>query len=441
MAKFHPPNHSAGDPNTIGGYLAVHSRPAAFEGPDGASYSVEVVTDQTGDPARPWGAYLLFVRWGQTDHVAVGHLETPFLVYSTSEDSAAARVYGLLLSEAREHLHNLVRKNVPEATFNPPERAWYEVMNEAEESGIVLSGTGGVWRVLTSGGETLEVSLRGRLKKEDGQTLKLAVGDQVIVRQDSRGEAWAIEEIEPRRSVLSRREPGGRYGERILAANIDQVIIVFSAAQPEPQLRMLDRFLIITEASELKPVIVVNKVDLVGDEQVRKTFEVYSRIGYDLHTTSAIDGTGIDEFKAALSDMTSVLTGPSGVGKSSLINAIYPNLNLRVGEVSEAVNKGRHTTVGATLVPLPESGYIVDTPGLREVGLWGFVPEEFASCFPEFVPYIGECRFGDCSHRHEPGCEIRNRVTTGDISAERYESYVTLLAEIEEAEKIGRLKS
>lgn len=306
----------------------------------------------------------------------------------------------------------------------------------AESNGVVLSGTGGVWRVLTDAGETLEVSLRGRLKKETGEQLKLAVGDRVVVRSDSRGDSWAIEEIAPRKSVLSRREPGGRYGERILAANIDQVIIVFAAAQPEPQTRMLDRFLVVAEANDLRAIVLINKVDLVGDDIVRARFATYSKIGYPVYTASALTGFGIETFKEILVDNASVITGPSGVGKSSLINSIYPDINLRVGEISESVNKGRHTTVGASLIPLPDSpGYIVDTPGLREVGLWGLAIEEFARCFPEFVPFLGECKFGDCSHRHEPGCEIRKQVSNGQISVERYDSYVKLLDEIVAADR------
>ena len=182
---------------------------------------------------------------------------------------------------------------------------------------------------------------------------------------------WAIVEILPRRSVLARRAPGGGHGERVVAANVDQVIVVFAAAQPEPHLRMLDRFLVVAEANGLDAQIVVNKIDLAGLEPTRARFADYPRAGYVVHFASVRTGEGLDALRAALAGRTSAVSGPSGVGKSSLMNALYPGLDLRVGAVSEAVNKGRHTTVGAWLHPLPDGGFVADTPGLREVGFWG----------------------------------------------------------------------
>jgi ribosome biogenesis GTPase len=266
--------------------------------------------------------------------------------------------------------------------------------------------------------------------------MKLAVGDRVVLEEDVRGGAWAIAEIEPRMSQLARREPGGRQGERVVVANVDQVIVVFAAANPEPHVRMLDRFLVIVEANDLRARIVINKVDLVGEEQVRERFKDYVAAGYPLHTTSAALGSGVEELHGVLIGQTSVLTGPSGVGKSSLINAMYPGLNLRVGAISASVNKGRHTTVGAELHPLPGGGYIADTPGLREVGMWRLLPEHLDACFPEFAPYLNECRFGDCSHRIEPGCAVRAAVEAHQVSAARYESYVKLREELETAERV-----
>ena len=326
---------------------------------------------------------------------------------------------------------------------------------DAPERAVVLSGTGGVWQIRTAGGETLSASMRGRLKKAnsglrpDGSrrrdtieaaaaTLKLAVGDEVLVERDEGG-AVAIAEILPRRSRLARRNPGGGYGERVVVANIDQVIVVFAAAKPEPHPRMLDRFLVVAEANQLAARIVVNKVDLVGqgdaaagEAEVRARFAAYERAGYPVHVTSVARGAGLDELGAALRRRTSALSGPSGVGKSSLMNALYPGLNLRVGEISESVNKGRHTTVGAVLHPLPDGGFVVDTPGLREIGMWGLPVEELSACFPEFRPYLNECRFADCIHSVEPGCAVRTAVDAGDIGAERYESYLKLRQEIVE---------
>ena len=323
-------------------------------------------------------------------------------------------------------------------------------------TGVVLSGTGGVWRVLTASGESVEATLRGRLKKADMEkrvdggrkrdtvaaaekVLKLAVGDEVVLERGERDDAWAIAEIRPRRSVLARRAPGGGYGERVLAANVDQVVVVFAVAKPDPHPRMLDRFLVIAEANGLDARVVINKVELVGEDTARERFADYARAGYAVHLTSTKAAIGLDELRDALAGRTSVLTGPSGVGKSSLLNALYPGLNLRVGEISESVNKGRHTTVGALLHPLPDTGrgvgYVVDTPGLREVGMWALPPEHLDECYRELRPFIPECRFGDCTHTVEPDCAVRAAVEAGRVSAARYDSYLRLREELGEAPK------
>ena len=295
--------------------------------------------------------------------------------------------------------------------------------------GIVLRGTGGVWQVRIDTGETLSASLRGRLKK--GDTEKLAVGDDVILERGDRADSWTIAEILPRRAKLARRSPGGGPGERVVAANIDQVVVVFAIAEPAPHVRMLDRFLVIAEANDLASCIVVNKIDLTGDVHAR--FAPYESIGYPVHYTSVKRGDGLTALKEALHGRVTAVTGPSGVGKSSLLNAMYPGLNLRVGEISRSVMKGRHTTVGADLHPLPDGGYVVDTPGLREVGVWGIDPREVDRCFPEMRPLLEECRFGDCTHRVEPGCAVRDAVESGGVTRDRYESYLKLRAELEEA--------
>jgi ribosome biogenesis GTPase / thiamine phosphate phosphatase len=319
------------------------------------------------------------------------------------------------------------------------------------DEGVVLSGTGGVWRVRRADGSVVEASLRGRVKKSnagrraDGslrrdtvassaQTLKLAVGDRVVLERDAASSAWAIAEILPRRSRLARRAPGGGQGERIVAANVDQVVVVFAAANPEPHPRMLDRFLVIAEANELAARIVINKVELTGGvEATRARWLDYERAGYPVHYTSVKRMEGIEVLHDALAGVVSVLTGPSGVGKSSLINSMFPGLDLRVGEISESVNKGRHTTVGGYLHPLPgpEGGYVADTPGLREVGMWALSPTALDECFPELRPYLHKCRFVDCRHEVEPDCAVRDAVTRGDVSVARYESFLKLRQELE----------
>jgi len=285
--------------------------------------------------------------------------------------------------------------------------------------------------VRTEAGETYPASLRGRLKQ--GEHEKLAVGDDVTIESGERDDAWSIVEILPRRSKLARRAPGGGPGERVVAANLDQVVVVFAIAEPEPHVRMLDRFLVIAEANDLASRVVVNKVELAPNDT--HLFGEYEKIGYPVHYTSVKRGDGLPALRAALHGRVSALTGPSGVGKSSLLNAMFPGLNLRVGEISRSVMKGRHTTVGADLHPLPEAGYVVDTPGLREVGVWGLDARELDRCFPEMRPLLEQCRFGDCTHRVEPGCAVQGGVESGAMSQARYESYLKLRAELEEASR------
>jgi ribosome biogenesis GTPase / thiamine phosphate phosphatase len=314
--------------------------------------------------------------------------------------------------------------------------------------GVVLQGTGGVWQVRTDDGETRDASLRGRLKqegtprelretrdsgKEGARPLKLAVGDRVTVTGTEDGGSWTIDEIQPRRSKLARKRPGNAKGERIIVANLDQVLVVFAAANPEPHPRMLDRFLVIAEANDLAARVVINKIDLANEDDVRARFAEFTAAGYPLHLTSVKANRGLEELRDEIAGRGSALTGPSGVGKSSLMNTLFPGLDLRTAEISDSVNKGRHTTVGALLHALPGGGFIADTPGLREVGLWGIDTSEIPHCFPEFRPFLDTCRFADCTHTVEPGCAIREAVREGTLSRGRYDSYVKLREELAHA--------
>jgi ribosome biogenesis GTPase len=285
-----------------------------------------------------------------------------------------------------------------------------------------------VWQVLGADGVEVAAVLRGKLKQES--SAKMCVGDEVELERDERDSAWAIRELLPRRSVLARRTPGGGVGERVMIANLDQVVIVFAAANPEPHPRMLDRFLVIAEANELRALIVINKVDLVDSGSAETRFDLYRRVGYEVFFTSARRGDDLERLHAAIAGRMSALSGPSGVGKSSLLNAMYPGAGLRVGEISQSVNKGRHTTVGARLLPLPDSGFVADTPGLREIGIWGLDAHSLDVCFPEMRPHLDNCRFKDCAHIAEPGCAVREAMRSGEIPIVRYDSYVRLRGEI-----------
>jgi ribosome biogenesis GTPase len=250
---------------------------------------------------------------------------------------------------------------------------------DAGEAGTVLGGTGGVWRVLGDDGVVRESSLRGRLKKSDegrradgslrrdtiaseSRRDKLAVGDRVRLEPDERGKgAWAIAQVLPRRSKLARRSPGGGYGERVVVANVDQVVVVFAAARPEPHPRMLDRFLVVAEANGVARAWSSTRSSSRATTRrpasavVRARFADYPQAGYTLHPTSVAAGHGLDALREALAGRTSALTGPSGVGKSSLMNALYPGLDLRVGRISDSVNKGRHTTGRGAPPPAPRA--------------------------------------------------------------------------------------
>ncbi len=306
-------------------------------------------------------------------------------------------------------------------------------MTDSQVEGVVLNGTGGIWNVwIMTERREVPARLLGRVKHESDT--KLAVGDRVHLVPDERNASMAIGAILPRISTLSRRRPGG-YGERIVASNLSQVLVVLAMVKPEPNLRMLDRFLVIAEANDIAARIVMNKIDLASEDEARAFIQAYSDIGYDVYPASTKTGAGLEELRASLQQNVSAFTGPSGVGKSSLLNAIYPGMSLRVGEISESVNKGRHTTVGAWMVPLPDGGFVVDTPGLREVGLWGLASESLDQCFPEFRGALGECHFGDCRHVAEPKCAVRQLVTTGAVTDGRYGSYCDLLGEIQQDER------
>ena len=269
----------------------------------------------------------------------------------------------------------------------------------------------------------VQCPIRGKLFTSDPP----AVGDWVEIDQ-ARG-VPVIAAVRPRKSVLARREAGTVPRRNVLVANVDQVMVVFAAAMPDPNPAMLDRFLVVAEEDDLEAHIVVNKIDLVGKEDIQPLFEPYERAGYKLHYTSVIMGEGLEKLRQALEGKESVFVGPSGVGKSSLLNALYPGLDLKVGQVSAAYGKGRHTTVGGLLVKLPGGASVADTAGLRELGLWMIPPNDLPHCFPEFRPHLGECRFTDCAHLAEPDCAVRAAVERGEIAPSRYESYEKLRAE------------
>ena len=296
--------------------------------------------------------------------------------------------------------------------------------------GTVLRARSGFYTVRLDDGSLLECRLRGRVKQERGDSDLVVIGDRVNVAALSDGDAM-IESVEPRRTRFSRRQPGprGSWKEDMIVANLDQVLVVFACADPMPHLRMVDRFLVVAEHNEVEAVVVANKVDLVGLAAARAIFAGYETIGYPVHYVSAREGIGLEALDDRLVGRVSVVTGPSGVGKSTLLNAIQPGLRIETGAVSETVHKGRHTTTSAVLHPLtaPGGGYVADTPGLRELGLWQVPAEELAWCFPEMRDHLGKCAFNDCRHLSEPRCAVLAAVAAGQISEARHDSYRRLL--------------
>jgi ribosome biogenesis GTPase len=293
--------------------------------------------------------------------------------------------------------------------------------------GLVLRARSGFYTVATDDGDLVEARLRGRVKRARQASDLAVIGDRVRLERLPDG-TGAIDEVEPRERRFSRRQPGprGSWREDVMVANPDLVAVVFACDRPPPNPRLIDRFLVVAEYNEVPSLIVANKVDLVGQEAANDLFGLYRRIGYDVVYAAAKAGIGLEELRSRLAGKLSIVTGPSGVGKSTLLNALQPGLRIVTAEVSEAEEgKGMHTTTHAELHPLegPAGGYVADTPGIRELGLFQIPSTELASCFPEFRPHLGACAFNDCTHLHEPRCGLRAAVEAGAVSENRYDSY------------------
>jgi ribosome biogenesis GTPase len=307
--------------------------------------------------------------------------------------------------------------------------------------GLVIKAQSGFFTVHTGEGDFI-CQVRGRLKRERKDTAIAAVGDRVHISLAEDGMGM-IEEVEERRRALARLSPspGGRGSrrwdrdsylaerEQVILANPDQAVFVFSCAEPDPHLRMLDRLLVGVEVQHIPAVVCANKSDLLTRREARSLFGAYRDVGYRVIYTSALKGRGVGRLRRQLRGKISALVGPSGTGKTSLLNAMQPGLGLRVREVSEATSKGRHTTVAPELVPLKGGGWVADTPGLRALALFDVDPEELDAYFPDIAPLVAKCQFSDCTHVVEPGCAVQQAVEDGRIGEHRYESYVRLREE------------
>jgi ribosome biogenesis GTPase / thiamine phosphate phosphatase len=274
-------------------------------------------------------------------------------------------------------------------------------------------------------GQLFQCATRRLLKTlSTDQRHVVAAGDVVWIRTESDTQG-IIERVEPRHGILSRTSRGRQH---VLVANIDQIVIVASAAEPRIKPNLIDRFLVTSEKVGVRPIICINKIDLIEPADLMPLVGVYAQLGYEVLMVSAATGFGIDRLRKKLAGAESVVTGQSGVGKSSLLNAVEPDLHLRVQTVSEESQKGRHTTTTAELIPLSFGGFVVDTPGIRQFQLWDVIPDEVAGFFRELRPYVSRCRFPNCTHTHEADCAVKAAVADGWIDTRRYESYSQIRA-------------
>jgi ribosome biogenesis GTPase len=297
--------------------------------------------------------------------------------------------------------------------------------------GVVTRSTGS-WYHVRVGDEMVPSRIRGKFRlQEEDVTNPVAVGDRVTIRVNEDDGTGLITDIHERENKLSRRAAGRRAGEEhVIVANIDRAWVVQSVRMPRMNAGFIDRFLVSAELFDIPAGIVFNKIDLLDPAEraeVMELHDLYADLGYEVRVTSATEDTGVDRLRQAFADQVNVLAGPSGTGKSSLLNALEPGLDLETGEVSLKTSKGTHTTTYAELHPLSFGGYVVDTPGIREFGILEMHPADLAHFFVEFVYYLDDCRFADCTHDHEPGCAVRAAVERSSIHPKRHESYLSIL--------------
>ena len=296
--------------------------------------------------------------------------------------------------------------------------------------GQIVKTTGSWCKVLLEDGMVADCRLSGKLRLGNQLTTNpVAAGDFVTLKMQE-DQTGVISEIDERKTILERKATHGRRGTQIMAANVDRIIVVQSLRKPALKTGFIDRLLVYSEWAHIPAVLVLNKFDLSDGESDRQknTFleTLYRSLGYKVLFCSALDGHGMQALHNELKNKTSVLSGPSGTGKTSLINALYPGLNLKIGDVSAFSNKGKHTTTYTQLLLLPDGVKIIDTPGIREFGLSGLNPSTLSHYFPEMAPFLTQCRYSNCTHRHEPSCGVKEALLTGEISESRYRSYMNM---------------
>ena len=301
--------------------------------------------------------------------------------------------------------------------------------------GLVIKNTGSWYSVKTDSGKVVECKIKGNFRlKGIRSTNPVAVGDNVEIALNSEGTAF-ITHIEERRNYIIRKSQNLSKQSHILAANVDQAFLIVTVNYPQTSTTFIDRFLASAEAYSVPVVLVFNKCDILSDDErhyQQSVIHLYETIGYECHEVSATTGEGVDELHALLKGKITLLSGNSGVGKSTLINKILPEANLRTAEISDAHNTGMHTTTFSEMLELPEGGYIIDTPGIKGFGTFNMEPEELTSYFPEIFHFSKGCKFSNCTHTHEPGCAVLKAIDDHYIAQSRYQSYLNMLEDKDE---------
>ena len=302
--------------------------------------------------------------------------------------------------------------------------------------GIVVKTTGTFYAVRAENGETLSCRIRGKVRLENSKSTSPAVvGDWVNIEKDKRSDDFFISFIHERKNHIVRKSINLSKQTHVIAANIDQAVLIVTLALPKTSLQFIDRYLVTCEAYRIPAVLVFNKIDLYNDDikkELKEYIEIYNKVGYRCLVVSAVSMEGIEEFKTLIKDKISLLSGHSGVGKSTLINVVEPGLKLKVQEISEYHLKGKHTTTFSEMLPLTSGGFIIDTPGIKGFGLFNIEKKEMFHFFPEMLRMAGQCQYYNCMHVQEPGCKVREALEAGEISYSRYINYLSMLESSEE---------
>ena len=296
--------------------------------------------------------------------------------------------------------------------------------------GLVIKSTGSWYEVLTDGGKTVNCRIKGKFRTLDIKTTNpIAVGDRVVIAPEPDQETGLITVLQPRKNYIIRKSVNLSKQAQIIAANLDQAFLIVTLASPRTSLGFIDRFLVTAEAYEIPAKLIFNKLDLFNDEGLEIIEEhqlIYENAGYPCYSVSAIKETNLDQLRELLKDKVTLVSGHSGVGKSTLINALLPGKELKTGQISDWSDKGKHTTTFAEMFQLPFGGYLIDTPGIRELGVFDIEKQDLGRLFPEIRKLMGNCRFHNCRHINEPGCAVLEALDKGELESSRYDSYLSI---------------